>query len=427
VEVRLPQLFPRIYYGWVIVAVAFLAALTTAGVRSAPQLFIIPFEQEFGWSRAAIAGAIGLNLLLFGLGAPISGRLIDRFGPRVILCSNLVLLTIGLIATTQMTELWQLNILWGVIIGMAAGGGGVLAATVSSRWFVERRGLVTGFLGTATSTGQLIFIPLLMFLVVAGGWRMASLVMVAVCLIIAIPILLFMRNDPSDVGLKALGADAAHAQPGRAGRPTDGPNLSLLEALRTREFWLLAGTFAVCGATANGLIGTHFIPHSHDNHVPEMAAATTVALMGGMNFVGTMASGWLTDRYDPRRLLSIYFALRGVSLFILPFVTTFPGLAIFAVIYGLDWFATVPATVSITAQRFGRGSMGSIYGWLFFAHQVGAAWSAFVGGQMRSQLGDYGPAFIMGGVFCMGAATLAMFLRLRPAAPTPAVVVPAGA
>src|SRR4051794_31710194 len=252
------------YYGWLVVALAFCAALIGAGMRAAPTVFILPFESEFGWSRAAIAASISVNLLLFGLGAPVSGRLIDKFGLRPVISGNLIALAVAAAISTQINALWQLSLLWGIVIGLAAGGGSVLSATVATRWFAARRGLVVGLLGTSTSTGQVMFIPLLMWITVTLGWRGATALLACLAALILIPVVIFMRNDPAQVGLKPYGADSPEAARQRARGGDDEPAVPLLEALKTRDFWLLAGSFFVCGATSNGLIGTHLIPYSVD-------------------------------------------------------------------------------------------------------------------------------------------------------------------
>jgi sugar phosphate permease len=403
-----------------VVVLAFCAALVGAGTRSAPTVFIHAFELEFGWSRAAIAGAISVNLLLFGLGAPVSGRLIDRFGLRPVVTGNLILLTLATLASTQITSLWQLSILWGVVIGIAAGGGAVLSATVASRWFVARRGLVVGILGTATSTGQVTFIPLLMWITVSFGWRGATLALALVAASLVIPVFLLMRNEPAEIGQKPFGADDPVAQ-ARVRQGDSEPAISLTGAMQSRDFWLLAGSFFVCGATSNGLIGTHLIPYSIDHGIPEVTAAATVGVMGFMNFIGTTGSGYLSDKYDPRKLLAFYYTFRGLSLFVLPFVTWFPGLLVFAVLYGLDWLATVPPTTTLAAQRFGRKSIGTIYGWIFFCHQIGAALASFGAGAVRDYLSDYQMAFLAGGILCLVGASLALMVRRRRPSAGPAV------
>lgn len=408
--------WPRglIYYGWIVVAITFATGLVSAGIRSSTTVFIQPLEAEFGWSKAAISGAISLNLLLFGVGAPISGRLIDRFGPRLVMLGSLFLSAVGVAGTIVMTHLWQLNLLWGIVIGLGAGGGAsVLSATVATRWFVAHRGLVVGILGTATSTGQLLFLPLLMVVIVHFGWRAGSLLLATIALALLLPIMLWMRDDPAQVGLSPQGADQSGPTRGLREETAAVP---LLQAVRTQEFWLLAGSLFVCGATANGLVGTHLIPHSIHQGIPEVTAAATVGVMGGVNFVGTLISGWATDRTDPRKVLALVYTFRGLSLFVLPFVTDFSGLFLFALLYGLDWFASVPPTVALTAARFGKRSVGSIYGWIFLSHQVGAATSAALGGAVFVWLGNYQAAFLAGGIVALIGATMVLLIQAhRPA------------
>ncbi len=407
------------YYGWLVLTLSFLTTLTAAGIRSSPTVLIRPLELEFGWSRAAISSAISLNLLLYGVAGPISGWLLDRFGSRWVMLGSLFLLLFGVSATTVMQQFWQLFVLWGIIVGIGAGGvGSVLSATVSNRWFVTHRGLALGILNSAGSTGQLIFLPLFMALIVFSGWRAGSLLLAAVCLCLIPMVFLWMRDDPADIGLEPYGTRDSKAL------PTSGLSLRAVahgsKALRLSEvfssptFWLLAGCYFICGGTANGLIGTHLIPHEIDRGFPQVTAAAIVGVMGGLNFVGTILSGWMIDRVQPRRWLSLIYALRGVSLFILPFVTGISGLFLFAVIYGLDWFATVPPVVALTADTFGKQAVGRVYGWIFLSHQLGAALMATGAGAIRVWLGDYQFAFLAGGAIAMIAAGLA--LRIRPRA-----------
>lgn len=405
------------YYGWLVLTLSFLTTLTGAGIRSSPTVLIHPLEVEFGWSRAAISSAIGLNLLLFGVAAPISGWLIDRFGARRVMLGSLFLLLVGVSATTVMREFWHLVLLWGIVVGLGAGGvGSVLSATVANRWFVARRGLALGILNSASSTGQLIVIPLFMALIVFSGWRVGSLILATVCLILIPMVFLWMRNDPADLGLEPYGSGKPGVSPGGGlaalrGASSSSEAVPLREVFTSSTFWLLAGSFFICGGTANGLIGTHLIPHSIDHGIPQVTAAATVGVMGGLNFVGTILSGWMTDRVQPRKWLAMVYALRGVSLFILPFVHDFSGLFLFAVIYGLDWFATVPPTIVITADTFGRQSIGKIYGWVFLSHQIGAALMATGAGTIRVWLGDYQLAFLAGGSIAMIAAGLALGIK----------------
>jgi MFS family permease len=421
---RLPISLP-FYYGWLVLTLCFLTTLIGAGVRSSPSVLIHPLEAEFGWSRTLIASAISMNLLIFGIASPISGWLLDRFGARRVMLWSMALLVIGVSGTMAMNQFWQFFLVWGVIVGVGAGGvGSVLAATVGNRWFVAKRGLALGILTSASSTGQLIFIPLFMAAITYAGWRTGSMVLIIVAIVLLPMIYLWMRDDPSDVGLEPYGA-------GQTGAATTGgvaslrgaaggtASITLREVFGTSTFWLLFGSFFVCGGTANGLIGTHLIPHSIDHGIPQIQAAATVGVMGGLNFVGTVLSGWMIDRVHPRKWLALVYALRGLSLLILPFVQDFTGLFVFAVIYGLDWFATVPPTIALTADTFGKQNVGKIYGWIFMSHQLGAAIMATAAGAIRVWLGGYQFAFLSGGVIAMIAAALALQIKSKPAQALP--------
>jgi sugar phosphate permease len=408
----------KLYYGWVVVWVVFAALLVSAGVRAAPTVLINPLESEFGWGRAAISAAISIGLLLYGLSGPAAGWLMDRFGPKPLTLFGLGLIGLSTLMGAAITQLWQLNLFWGILSGLGTGVvAPVLGATVANRWFVERRGLVLGIFGAAASAGQLVTVPALMWLVVQIGWRAGTVVLGAIVLLVLIPVLLLMRDDPSSVGLRPYGepdespapepSTAVAQQPGTGGSP-------LLGALRSPVFWLLSGSFFICGASSNGIIGVHFVPHSIDHGIPEVTAASVLAIMGAMNFVGTLASGWLTDRYDPRKLLAIYYSLRGLSLLLLPFVTEFAGLTVFAVFFGLDYIATVPPTVALVADRFGRANVGAIFGWVFFGHQIGAALASYLGGVVRISLGDYTAAFLGAGVLAILASLMVLVIRREP-------------
>jgi sugar phosphate permease len=411
-----------LYYGWIVVGVTALVLIGSAGVRSVPGVMILPLQAETGWSLTTISFAVSLGLMLFGLSAPVAGALMDRFGPRRLMVVGLLLVGAGLIASARITTVWQLHLFWGALSGIGAGlMATVLGATVATRWFVARRGLVVGLFGAATSAGQLIFVPLLMRLTLDLGWRTTTLILAGIILLALIPVLLLMRDDPADLGLRPYGApalpvSAAAAQPAAA----EGMLAVMRRAVATPVFWLLAGTFFICGFTSTGLVGTHLIPYAVDCGIAEITAAGMLALMGLMNFAGTLASGWLTDRYDPRRLLAVYYGFRGLSLLLLPAITTPAGLAFFAILFGLDYIATVPPTVSLVADTFGRRHVGVVFGWVFCAHQIGAALAAWLGGVVRESAGDYAPAFIAAGVLAVLAGLLALRIA-RPAAATPAV------
>ncbi len=434
-EKKRPPLSLPFYYGWFVLALCFLTTLTSAGVRSSPSVLIHPLEAEFGWSRALIALAVSMNLLLFGVAAPISGWLIDRYGPRKVMLGSLLLLIGGVSGTMAMNQFWQFFLVWGVIVGLGAGGvGSVLTATVGNRWFVARRGLALGILGSASSTGQIIFLPLFMAMITYAGWRLGSMTLIVVALMLLPLIYLFMRDDPSEVGLEPYGAGkpGAAASGGLAslrGMRSGKSSITMREVVGTPTFWLLAGSFFVCGGTANGLIGTHLIPHEIDLGIPQVAAASILGVMGGLNMVGTIFSGWMVDRVQPQRWLALVYALRGVSLLLLPFVQGVSGFLVFAVIYGLDWFATVPPSMMITADTFGKENVGKVYGWIFMSHQIGAAVMASTAGVLRTWMGDYNFAFLSGGVIAMIAAGLALQIKTKPreAVDSPASAQPASA
>lgn len=403
-------IWTRPHYAWVVVAVTFLALLVTASVRAAPGILIIPLEREFGWDRATVSGAIAISILTFGLGGPLSGTLIGRFGPRKVILGGSALIAVGLGAFLAVHELWQLFLFWGVVIGVGTGAvGNVLGATVAHRWFRTHRGLVIGLFGAATSAGALVFIPAMAALSVSVGWRGAIGLLIIACVAVLVPVALFMRDRPEDVGARTFGEGATVSA---AERADDARRTPLRAAIRTTDFWLLAGSFFICGYTSNGLIGTHLIPHAVEHGFTEVTAASAVGVMGAMNIVGTLSSGWLSDRFDNRKLLAGYYAFRAISLAGLPLVIEARGLYLFAVLYGLDWIATVPPTANLTAKLFGRASLGTIYGWIFFSHMLGAAIAAYLGGFFHELLGDYHLMIISAALLGFVAAGLA--LRIGP-------------
>ena len=423
----------KFHYAWVVVVVTFVALLTSAGVRTAPSVIIKPLEAEYGWSRASISLAVAVSLFAFGFGAPLGGSLIDRFGPRRVMVGGLALITVGLLPLLGLTDLWQLHILWGLVVGIGTGAvAGTLGATVAPRWFNQHRGLVVGLFGAASAAGQLIFVPSLLALATSAnwwtalwkhaaggqlnhtivtlvapaayGWRMVILLLAIATLVALVAALIFMRDRPEDAGTQAVGTATASAT------RSDARFTPLREAVRTRDFWLLAGSFFVCGYTTNGLIGTHLLPHTLEHGFVEGDIAGALAVMGVLNIFGTLASGWLSERYDNRKLLATYYGFRALSLAALPFILEMRGMLLFAVVYGLDWVATVPPTINLTGQRFGRGSMGTIYGWIFCSHMIGAGVASYAGGFFRDLLGDYHLIFISAAV--MGVIAVALSLSL---------------
>ncbi len=411
-----------LYYGWVVVALAFLGNLAATSIRSAPSVLIHPLEAEFGWSRTAISSAASLNLLLLGVFAPLGGWLIDRVGPRRVILGCLTATAAGVAATMFIRELWQLIFLWGIVLGVATAVTPSLGPSVAARWFVRRRGLALGILTNANAAGQVIFLPLLMALVVYNGWRAALMVIVVPSVLLVPAMLLWMRDNPGDIGLEPYGAGeekffpASRGVYARALKPT--AFASVGEVLRSPSFWFLSGSFFVCGFTTNGLIGTHLIPHAIEREIPQVTAAWAVGIMGAASFVGTTFAGWLVDRTDARKVLAVCYVLRGLSLFILPYVAGSAGLFAFAVIYGLDWYATGPATTAILAQHYGQSKVGTLFGLVFVSHQMGGALAAVAGGWAHMQFGDYHYAFLTGGVMAFIGAGLSLMIRsAEPDAP----------
>uniref|UniRef100_E6VNB3 Major facilitator superfamily MFS_1 n=1 Tax=Rhodopseudomonas palustris (strain DX-1) TaxID=652103 RepID=E6VNB3_RHOPX len=414
----------NIHYGWVMVGVTFLTALVNAGAVGAPGVFIVPLQQEFGWSTADISSALSIRFVLFGLMAPFAAALMNRFGLRQVTLTALVVVATGLIASLAMNSLWQLMLLWGVVVGVGTGLTAlVLGATVATRWFVSRRGLVIGLMTASVATGQLVFLPILASLAERYGWRIAMAYVCALLGVAAIAVLIAMRNRPSDVGLRPYGDTStepaplsAQAAPGSIAGAALG---ALRDAAKTRVFWVLFGTFFICGASTNGLVQVHLIPLCADFNIPQVQAAGLLAAMGVFDFIGTILSGWLADRYDNRWLLSWYYGLRGLSLLALPFTDfSFYGLSLFAIFYGLDWVATVPPTVRLTAQKFGPERANLVFGWIFAGHQLGAATAAFGAGLSRDLLASYLPAFFIAGALCVIAAAAALTISkaAKPAA-----------
>lgn len=417
-----------IHYAWVMVGLTFMVALASAGALGVLGAFLLPLQREFGWDTASISGALALRLLLFGLMAPFAAALLMRWGLRRTVGLALTLVVLGCGASMAMTELWQLWLTWGVLTGIGTGMTAlVLGATVANRWFVQRRGLVLGILTAANATGQLAFLPLAAWLAQEMGWRAAMLPGLAACALAGLLFVLLGRDHPAQLGLAAYGEAPGTAPapiPSPSGNPVGAAFATLAEASRTRSFWILFATFLVCGLSTNGLIQTHFIPLCSDFGMAEIEAASVLALMGAFDFVGTIAAGWLSDRYDNRALLAWFYGLRGLSLLFLPMSDfTLVGLSFFAVFYGLDWIATVPPTVRLAGQSFGRERAPVVFGWIFTAHQIGAALAAYGAGWSRDALASYLPAFALAGAACLVAA--ALVLAIRP--PRPAITAQAAA
>ena len=407
------QTSPKIHYGWIVVGITCLVLLTGAGIRSTPGILMVPLEEEFHWSRATIALAVSINLILYGCIGPFAAAVMERFGIRRSVLCALTLVGVGVASTSLMREPWQLILMWGVLVGTGTGFlATVLSATIAARWFTARRGLVVGILSGGASTGQLLFLPVMANITAAYGWRTTVLSIAAVVCVVLPLVALILRDRPSDVGLMPYG-ETGEPKPAVApkGNPIMMAFTALGEAVHYKDFWLLAGTYFVCGASTNGLIGTHLIPACIDHGFTEVTGAALLATMGVFNFVGTTSSGWLADKFDNRWLLFTYYALRGLSLIYLPFsFVDFYTMTLFAMFYGLDWFATVSPTVRMLGNTFGREKASLVYGWVFAAHQLGGASAAFFAGLLREGFGDYMQAFMLSGILCLLAAIAALFI-----------------
>ena len=396
----------KIHPGWIAVAVTFVTLMATAGFRSAPSVLIVPLEDAFGWSRSDISLAVAINVLLFGLVSPFAAALMEKFGIRKVVMSALTTVSFGAFLTIFIQAPWQLIATWGVIVGVGTGSMAlVFAATVANRWFVAKRGLVTGLLTAASATGQLIFLPGLSHLAQTYGWKSVSLTVASFALLVVPFVFFFLRDKPADLGLLPYGAPADWQPPAKSELSAVALAMdTLIQSSKRKDFWYLFGSFFVCGLSTSGLIGTHFIPAAHDHGMPTTLAASLLAMVGVFDVIGTVFSGWLTDRYDPRKLLFFYFGLRGLSLFLLPsilFSSIHPSTLVFVIFYGLDWVATVPPTIMLCRAVLGPQRASVVYGWVFVGHQIGGAVAAFGAALLRVQIGDYAVAFYISGALCI--------------------------
>ena len=407
----------NIHYGWVMMAVTFFTMLTTACALGAPGVLMPALEKEFHWTAEEISGALAIRLVLLGLIAPFAAALMVKYGLKRIVSAALLLIICGLGLSLGVKSVWQLTLFWGIMVGAGTGMTAiVLGATVATRWFTQKRGLVIGILTASNATGQLAFLPIIARLSESYGWRFA-LMMVVVLLGVALTLaLLLLRDRPSDLGLSPYGETDIPA-PVTVAAAGFSPLGILREAATTRTFWILFATFFICGASTNGLIQTHFVSLCGDYGLPAVTAASILAMMGVFDFFGTIGSGWLSDRVDSRWLLFWYYGLRGLSLLYLPHSDfSLTSLTPFAVFYGLDWIATVPPTLKLTAEKFGREKASVVFGWVFAGHQLGAASIAFTAGFIRTHYASYLPAFLIAGTLCLIAAVIAL-LVVRPKAP----------
>jgi len=420
----------RLHYAWIIVAVTFVATIMIAGVRATPSVLIVPFEQEFHWSRATISFAIGINLLLYGAVGPFAAAVMDRFGARRTITLALAATAAGVALTPVMSEAWQLVALWGVLIGLSTGFvGAYLAASIAARWFASREGLVVGILTAGYAAGQLVFLPTMAALATNAGWRIASLVLVAAVVVLLPVVAVLMRDRPEDLGLTRYG-EMSRERPAAppVGNPVVVAFRALAAGIRSRDFWLIAGGYFACGATTNGLIGTHLIPACIDHGLSEIAGAGLLAATGVFALIGGAISGWLSDRCDNRILLCCYYGFRGLALLYLPFALdlSFYGLTLFSMVYGLDWIAAAPPTVRLLSGVVGTNRIGIMVAWITVIHQIGSASAAYLAGVLRIAFGTYFEAFIISGMLLVAVAVMVLFIgagRGREQEAEPAIAV----
>ena len=412
---------PRIHRAWWVALVTFLVLIASAAFRSSTGVMILPIEEDLGWSRSVTSLAISVNLVVYGVTAPFAAALMERFGIRRIAIIALALLSLGTGLTAVMTASWQLVFLWGILVGLGTGSTAlVFGALVANRWFTRRRGLVVGIFGAAWATGQLVFLPLIARVIEHQGWRWAAVGIAALSAAMIPAVALVMRDRPSDVGLSPYGSNEPivdEVNTTHSGwRAARGALVVLRDAARTRAFWLLAITFAICGWTTNGIVSSHFVPSMHDHGVSATTAASLLVIVGAFDIIGTVGSGWLTDRFDPRVLLAIYYGLRGVALIALPIILgpdIDPPLLLVMVLFGLDWVATVPPTVTLCREIWGPERGAIVFGWVFASHMVGAAIAAAVSGWIRVTAGDYAFAWWLAGALALLAAAMSLMI-VRP-------------
>ncbi len=414
----------RLHPAWIAALVTFFTLVATSGFRAAPSVLIVPLQNSFGWSRAAISSAISINVLVYGLTAPFAAALMERFGIRRVVMLALTIVGSGAWCTQYINRPWHLMLLWGFVVGGGTGSMAlVFAASIANRWFIKNKGLVIGILTAASAAGNLIFLPGLSHLVTRYGWKSVSITVATGAFLMVPVIFFFLKESPLHAAVKPYGAPDDYQYPEivhrRAGREAID---TLMRASKVKNFWLLCGSFFVCGLSTSGLIGTHFIPAAMDHGMVMDTAAGLLALVGVFDVIGTMASGWLTDRVDPVKLLFFYYFLRGLSLFLLPsilFRSIHPSTLVFVIFYGLDWVATVPPTVILCRQILGPQSGTVVYGWVFAFHQIGGSIAALGGAIIHDQLGNYALAFYLSGALCLIASYAVLQISRDP---VPAVV-----
>ena len=417
---------PRLHPAWTVVLAVALVLMTASGVRTAFGVYVKPMEAEFGWSRAALSEVAALSLFLLGAISPLAGRLADRWGPQRVMTLSIAILGLGALSSAFVSRLWQVYVTAGILMALGSGGAGLAAgSTVIARWFEASRGLAVGLASSAISFGQLAIIPLAAAITLAGGWRTSYLVLGAGLIVVVLPVAArFIRNDPKEHGLRPYGATGPVRAPGEIHALDPAGRLSLTDAAQFPQLWLLMATQFACGYTSVGMILTHFMPHALEHGFSEIQASMALGLMGAMNVAGTIASGWICDRFGRCGPLATFYMVRGLSLLMLPYVWTMSSLQVWAVIFGLNYVSTVPPTTTLTLNIFGRHSVGELSGWIFFAHQAGAALGAAVAGWVFEAAGSYSTAFVSAAVVAFAGSALTLFIREEPVGsrPTPTTV-----
>lgn len=396
-----------IHYAWIILTVTFACLFVGSALRSVPGIIMLSLEREFHWSRETISGAVAVNLFLFGLAGPFLGRLMDVHGVKAITILLIIMVTLGAGGSVLIQAPWQLYLLWGGVIGAGSGGTSmIMGSAVVNRWFHERRGLALGILGAAFSSGQLLFTPILMKLNMHEGWRTSTLFIVVLLGLVVLPLVIWLMADSPR--LKGTGPYGANGKPDTTLRPDPNP---MRKAMAKPQFWLLACSFGICGLTTSGLFQTHLIPHGIEHGFPEMTMAVSLGLMGATDVFGTILSGWLCDRFGKRWPLAVYYLIRGATLLLLPYVESSGQLMAFSVVYGLNWLSTIPATSALTADLFGKQNVGVVFGWICFAHQIGAAIASYGAGYLHHLVGNYTLAFMASGLFAFVATGLVVLIK----------------
>ncbi|MBI3638010.1 MAG: MFS transporter [Candidatus Rokubacteria bacterium] len=412
----------RRHPAWIVLGALTLCMLAASGIRAVFGVYIKPMEAEFGWTRGALSGAAAVSLLLLGAAGPFVGRLADRWGPRRVITVALLLLAAGSIGSSFVQKLWHIYVTAGLFMALGAGGVAMTTgATVVARWFESKRGLAIGIAAGGMSAGQLVVIPLATALTVYYGWRMSFLWLGIGLLVLVAPVgLAFIRNNPEDRGLRPYGATGPAQTAAQAAATQKAGRIGVSEAATTLNFWLLMATFFVCGYTSNGMVLTHFMPHALEHNFTPLQASSALGVMGAMNIIGTIGSGWICDRFGRRGPLAMYYFLRGASLLFLLYVWNVPSLHLWAALFGLNYISTVPPTTTLTANIFGRYSVGELSGWIFFSHQVGAALGAALAGWIFEWTGSYSSAFVSAGLMGFLAAGLTLLIREEPMVTRPA-------